>query len=220
MNAGWNPTMHGSKEAILTQNWSLQARFSAGLMVSILVWANGVMAQLQPVADDALGEERSIVTTNVTNGIPGSLINGGAQRGANLFHSFQAFSIDEGQAAYFANPDGVENILGRVTGGGRSDIFGQLGVLGEANLFLMNPNGIVFGPNASLDIGGSFLATTADAIGFGEQGWFSATTPAVPSPLLTINPSAFFYSQMKISPITVRSIAPIVSASDPTFFAP
>ncbi len=149
------------------------------------------------------------MTSSENNGIPGDLIMGGAQREANLFHSFQEFSIDEGQAAYFANPDGVENIFGRVTGAEVSEILGQLGVLGEANLFLLNPNGVVFGPNSSLDISGSFLGTTADEIGFGEQGWFSATTPEAPSPLLTINPSVFFFNQMPPGNITIRSKAAI-----------
>ena len=181
----------------------------ASLVISALLWADGATARRQPIADDTLGGERSLVTPTEINGIPSDLITEGAQRGSNLFHSFQEFSIDEGRAAYFNNPDGVENIFGRVTGGNQSDILGRLGVLGEANLFLINPNGIQFGPNASLDIGGSFLATTADAVGFGDQGWFSAATPEVPSPLLTIHPSAFFYNQMQASPITVRSTTPV-----------
>ena len=183
-----------------------------GLVMSVLLQPNSVMAQLKPITDNTLGDEGSIVTPDQINGLPGDRISGGAQRGGNLFHSFQAFSIDEGRAVYFANPTGVENILGRVTGGGGSEILGRLGVLGEANLFLINPNGIIFGPNASLDIGGSFLATTADGVGFGEQGWFSATTPEAPSPLLTINPSAFFFSQISTGDIAVRATTPIDSA--------
>ncbi|MDJ0702359.1 MAG: filamentous hemagglutinin N-terminal domain-containing protein [Leptolyngbyaceae cyanobacterium MO_188.B28] len=170
---------------------------------------HSAVAQLQPIADDTMGNENSVVTPGEVDGIPADLITEGARRGANLFHSFQEFSIDEGRAAYFANPAGVENILGRVTGGGQSDILGRLGVLGEANLFLINPNGIVFGPNSSLDIGGSFVASTANAIAFGERGFFSATTPEAPSPLLTINPSAFFLNQIQTSPITVQSKTPV-----------
>ena len=193
----------------MTRHWSGQVGVLTGLAISALFWADGAVAQRQPVADQTLGEERSIVTSIEFEGIPGDLITEGARRGPNLFHSFQEFNIDQGRAAYFANPVGVENIFGRVTGGGRSEILGQVGVFGEANLFLLNPNGIVFGPNSSLFINGSFLATTADAIRFGEQGWFSATTPEAPSPLLTINPSAFFFNQMPASPITVRSTIPI-----------
>ncbi len=71
-------------------------------------------------------------------------------RGCNLFHSFQEFNVDEGRGVYFSNPDNIVNILSRVTGDNISQILGTLGVLGNANLFLINPNGIVFGPNARL----------------------------------------------------------------------
>ena len=118
------------------------------------------------------------------------LIEGGAQRGSNLFHSFLEFNVDEEQRAYFANPDGIESILSRVTGSNPSNIFGILGVDGPADLFLLNPNGIVFGENASLDIPGSFYATTAEAVELGE-GFFSATEPEQ-STLLAVDPSVLF----------------------------
>jgi filamentous hemagglutinin family protein len=113
-------------------------------------------------------------------------IDGGAVRGSNLFHSFQDFNIDDGRGTFFSNPAGIENILTRITGGNPSNIFGTLGVLGNANLFLINPNGIVFGPNARLDVGGSFFASTAEGITFLDGYQFSATNLDVP-PLLTIN---------------------------------
>jgi filamentous hemagglutinin family protein len=122
------------------------------------------------------------------------LIEGGAIRGGNLFHSFLEFNVDLGQRVYFANPVGVESILSRVTGGDPSAIFGTLGVDGAADLFLINPNGIVFGENASLDIQGSFYATTAEAIPLGE-GVYSATAPEQSS-LLTVDPSALFSSYL------------------------
>ncbi len=78
-------------------------------------------------------------------------------RGANLFHSFREFNVEEGRSAYFTNPAPIENILSRVTGDNPSQILGKLGVLGNANLFLINPNGIIFGQNASLDVRGSFV---------------------------------------------------------------
>jgi filamentous hemagglutinin family protein len=81
---------------------------------------------------------------------------------------------------------GIENILSRVTGGNASQILGRLGVLGDANLFLLNPNGILFGENASLDIEGSFLGTTANSFTFPDGSEFSATNPQAP-PLLTIS---------------------------------
>ena len=118
-------------------------------------------------------------------------IGGGIQRGSNLFHSFSQFNVDQGATVLFLDP-GVTNILTRVTGNQRSNIFGTLGVSGgNANLFLINPNGIIFGPNAKLDVRGSFVGTTANAIQFGNQGFFRASASQVP--LLTVNPSALFY---------------------------
>ncbi|MGI2906876.1 filamentous hemagglutinin N-terminal domain-containing protein [Tolypothrix sp. VBCCA 56010] len=139
----------------------------------------------QIVPDRTLGGESSIVTPNVDiKGVPSDRIDAGAIRGANLFHSFQEFNIREGRGAYFSNPTGVENIFSRVTGTNASNIFGKLGVLGNANLFLLNPNGIIFGPNASLDINGSFSASTGNSFNFGDEK-FSATNPTN-APLLSV----------------------------------
>ncbi|MEH2159872.1 MAG: filamentous hemagglutinin N-terminal domain-containing protein [Nostoc sp.] len=118
-------------------------------------------------------------------------IGGGLQRGSNLFHSFSQFNVDAGATVLFVDP-GVKNILTRVTGNQPSNILGTLGVSGgKANLFLINPNGIIFGENAKLQVGGSFVGTTANAIQFGNQGFFRASASEVP--LLTVNPSALFY---------------------------
>ncbi|MEJ6483474.1 filamentous hemagglutinin N-terminal domain-containing protein [Nostoc punctiforme UO1] len=138
-------------------------------------------AQLTP--DNSLGKERSQVVRFDQNN---DIIDGGAARGTNLFHSFQDFNVGVGRGVYFANPQGITNIFSRVTGGNSSNIFGRLGVLGNANLFLLNPNGIVFGKNASLDIQGSFLGTTANSLVFPNGIEFSATNPQAP-PLLAIN---------------------------------
>jgi filamentous hemagglutinin family protein len=162
----------------------------------------------QVVPDETLGSERSRVRRSTVRGREADLIEGGAARGRNLFHSFREFSIREGDAAYFANPAAIENIFSRVTGSNPSNIQGLLGVDGAANLFLMNPNGILFGPNASLDVQGSFVGTTANAIGFGDLGFFSATNPDVPSTLLTVNPSAFLFNQIPVGNIANLSIAP------------
>lgn len=143
-------------------------------------------ALAQIVPDNTLGTENSVVTPNVPiNNLPSEIIDGGAIRGANLFHSFEQFNIGEAQAAFFTNPAGIERIFSRVTGGSRSEIFGRLGVLGNADLFLINPNGIIFGANAQLNVGGSFLASTASGIKFDDNSLFSAKTQS--SPLLTLN---------------------------------
>jgi filamentous hemagglutinin family protein len=142
------------------------------------------LAQIAP--DDTLGAESSVVTPTTINGIPSDRISGGAIRGANLFHSFEKFSVPTGSAAYFNNALDIQNIISRVTGESISNIDGLLRSNGTANLFLLNPNGIIFGPNASLNIGGSFLASTASTINFADGTQFSATAHPT-TPLLTVS---------------------------------
>ncbi|MEH2198539.1 two-partner secretion domain-containing protein [Nostoc sp.] len=152
-----------------------------GCVGALAVSIHPTFAQLTP--DNSLGKERSqVIPFNQNNDI----IDGGAARGTNLFHSFQDFNVGVGRGVYFANPEGITNIFSRVTGGNSSNIFGRLGVLGNANLFLLNPNGIVFGKNAQLNIQGSFLGTTANSLVFPNGIEFSATNPQAP-PLLSIN---------------------------------
>jgi filamentous hemagglutinin family protein len=145
---------------------------------------NIVVAQVVP--DQTLGAESSFVSPNSDidiNGISSSLIQGGAVRGANLFHSFGRFNVNEGRGVYFENPVGIQRILARITGNEVSEIFGTLGVLGNADLFLINPNGIIFGSKVSLDVRGSFLSTTASSLRFGDGTEFAARTPSNSSPL-------------------------------------
>ncbi|MGB3403618.1 MAG: filamentous hemagglutinin N-terminal domain-containing protein [Microcoleaceae cyanobacterium] len=160
----------------------------------VFINLNSYKVNAQIIPDNTLNSESSIV--NPIN-YQRNQIEGGAIRGSNLFHSFQEFNIQNGVSIYFANPTGIENILSRVTGNNPSNIFGTLGVLGEANLFLINPNGILFGPNARLDLRGSFFASTADSIRLGENGEFSATQPNN-NTLLTVNPSALFINQLEL----------------------
>lgn len=150
----------------------------------MLAFANKVRGQIVP--DRTLGPESSAVTPNVpVRGEAADLITGGAMRGENLFHSFSEFNVGQLQRVYFANPEGIENILSRVTGNNISQILGRLGVDGGASLFMINPNGIIFGPNARLDVSGSFIGSTANSVLF-DSYQFSATNPVAP-PLLTIN---------------------------------
>ncbi|RCJ25746.1 hypothetical protein A6S26_15545 [Nostoc sp. ATCC 43529] len=160
----------------------------------------------QVTVDETLGNETSVVVPNqIVQGQAATVIEGGAFRNANLFHSFQEFNVADGQRIYFANSTGIQNIFSRVTGNAPSNILGTLGVNGSANLFLINPNGIIFGPNAQLDVSGSLVVSTANAIQFGNQGLFNVSDPQAP-PLLSVNPSALWFNQTANQPV-IRSTA-------------
>ena len=181
------------------KKYNTQLSLALCLVISeaIAFSVNQAQAQITPDTTLPIGE-RSLFdqSSGQINGEIVDLIKGGAIRDINLFHSFLEFNVGDRQRVYFANPAGIENILSRVTGANPSNIFGTLGVNGGANLFLINPNGILFGENAKLDVSGSFVGTTADGIGFGNQGVFSASNPEPPSPLLTVNPNVFFFNQI------------------------
>lgn len=162
---------------------------------------NYVLAQ-NITLDGSLGPARTLTGPNYE--IPqadGKTVN------SNLFHSFGKFNLDRNEAAIFQSTANIRNILSRVTGGSPSLINGLIFTESSTvNLFLMNPNGIIFGPNASIDVGGvsrgSFVATTANAIQFGSRGAFVASTSQRDVSLLRINPSAFLFNQIAAQPIT------------------
>jgi len=142
----------------------------------------------------------------------------GLSVGSNLFHSFGRFNLDTGEVARFESDVSIRNILSRVTGGLPSTIDGLvLTTSFNVNLFLMNPSGIIFGPNASLDVGGlnrgSFVATTLNAIAFPNGTQFSATNFSQDGRLLTVvgDPSGFIASQ-RPGPITSTGSVLLVSS--------
>jgi filamentous hemagglutinin family protein len=153
--------------------------FVSSFAVCFVAMPSAIQAQIIP---DATLPTNSSVDAGCTR----CTIEAGTVRGVNLFHSFREFSIPTGGEARFNNSSQIQNILTRVTGSNVSNIDGLISANGTANLFLLNPNGIIFGPNARLQIGGSFSATTASRFQFPDGSEFSATNPQAP-PLLTIN---------------------------------
>ena len=153
-------------------------------------------AQIIP---DGVSPNNSVVTSNGAD----ASITGGVTAGNSLFHSFNQFSVPIGGVASFDNALTIENIFSRVTGDTASIIEGEIRANGTANLFLLNPNGIVFGPDASLNIGGSFVGSTAHSIQFADGSEFSAINPQAPS-LLTVNVPVGLQYGATAGDITVR----------------
>jgi filamentous hemagglutinin family protein len=166
----------------MTVNADLMRAFIVRFTISVaglLVVDLGAIAQVVP--DQTLSSPSLVNASGST-----ATINGGTTAGTNLFHSFSQFSVPSGATAFFNNDLATNNIITRVTGDSFSLINGTIRANGVANLFLINPNGILFGPNASLNIGGSFVASTANNITFADGFQYSATNPQA-VPLLAVN---------------------------------
>ena len=148
------------------------------IIASLLTW------RILPAFSQVTSDHTTNTTVNQTNN-HFDIFNG-IPRGNNLFHSFKEFSIPKGGSATFNNSTDVLNIINRVTGGNISNIDGLIKANGNANLFLINPAGIVFGENARLDIGGSFLGSTASSILF-EDGFNYSAINLQQTPLLTVS---------------------------------
>lgn len=144
-----------------------------------LIVSSPAQAQIEVIPDTTLPNNSKVESTGSV-----TTISEGTQVGKNLFHSFSQFSVNNGITVNFNNFSDIQNIISRVTGSSISNIDGTINA-GGANLFLINPNGILFGPNASLNIGGSFIASTASSINFADGTSFSATSQT--TPLLSVS---------------------------------
>lgn len=159
---------------------------STFLLASILtlgLTAANVNAQVTP--DLTMSEN---TTVSIDDSGSSYSISGGSRSGSNdelLFHSFNSFSIDEGQIAEFVTGDNITTIFSRVTGNNQSQIDGTIRA-GAVDFFFLNPNGITFGPTASVDIGGSMVVSTAEAFTFADNIEFSSLAPQ-DAPILTVS---------------------------------
>ncbi|MGH2416061.1 MAG: filamentous hemagglutinin N-terminal domain-containing protein, partial [Microcystaceae cyanobacterium] len=140
------------------------------ILLLSLLGIKPTLAQSVTPANDGTG---TVVTTNGDR----FDIHGGklSEDGANLFHSLEKFGLTQEQVANFLSNPEIHNILTRVVGGDPSIINGLIQVSGgKSNLFIMNPAGIIFGPNTQINVPADFTVTTATGIGFGEDNWFNA----------------------------------------------
>lgn len=144
---------------------------------------HGLAAQAQVVPDATLPMP-SVVSPGAAPNL--ELVTGGTRQGNHLFHSFEQFSIAPGATVEFSHGLDLAIIFTRVTGGDRSILEGTLATQGSADFFLINPNGFLFGPEAQLNIGGSFVASSASQVEFSDGTTFSAVAPQ-PTDLLSIN---------------------------------
>jgi filamentous hemagglutinin family protein len=149
-------------------------------LIPLSIIFNVSLVQGQVVEDETLSTK--VETENNRD----FTVNGGNQQGNNLFHSFDEFSIPRDGSVLFDNGLTIQNIISRVTGTSISEINGLIQSNGTANLFLLNPNGIIFGENATLNIGGSFIGTTAESLIFNDGVEFSTNLDNEPS-LLTVS---------------------------------
>ncbi|NES00208.1 MAG: filamentous hemagglutinin N-terminal domain-containing protein, partial [Symploca sp. SIO1B1] len=180
------------------------------LTLFTILFPQGICAQIIP--------DNTLPTNSVvqTNGRTKTIING-TTVGNKLFHSFNQFNLSQGEIAYFNNLTTITNIITRVTGGQTSTIDGILSANGAANLLFINPSGITFNSNAQLNIGGSFLASTADSLIFEDGSIFSASNPNTP-PLLAINvPVGLQYGSNPGAIIVENTGHNLTSAGNPVF---
>jgi len=167
------------------RRWQRDRTLWASIVGATLVTVYPLTTCAQIAGDGSLGTQVNGAAIAPCTG--NCIITNGATRGSNLFHSLRQFSLPNGDFAGFITTPAIQNVIVRVTGVGQpfiSNINGTIATSNPANFFLLNPNGILFGPGAALNIGGSFLATTANRMQFADGTEFRTDAPA---PLLTIS---------------------------------
>ncbi len=181
------------------------------LLMQPFVMGSAVFAQ-SIVPTQGVGSLGTQVAPDVTNAQQLN-ITGGTQAAANLYHSFQQFGLTQGEIANFMSNPSIQNILARVSGGNASVINGLVQVTGgNSNLYLLNPAGIIFGANSSLNVPAAFTATTASGIQVGN-GWFGVNTGIDDVKKLTGTPQAFGFASSTEMP-TSEQPAAIVNAGN------
>lgn len=180
----WMTNLENPPKGVLAGSIALLA----GSLFSTLALASPARSQIIPDSTlDPLNPARNSQvqftghTWNITGGTPA---------GSSLFHSFETFRLEAGETAFFNHDSAIGQIFARITGNQGAWINGTLRANGNASLFLLSPQGIAFGSGANLQLGGSFVATTAHRVIF-QTGEFNALRPNTP-PLLTINPPVGF----------------------------
>ncbi|MGL5076878.1 MAG: filamentous hemagglutinin N-terminal domain-containing protein, partial [Waterburya sp.] len=191
-----------------------QPRISQSLIFGSVFSLSLLSSIFQPVKAQITADDS--VDTEVKNSGDVAEITGGTIRGSNLFHSFQNFSVASGSTALFNNASNIANIISRVTGSSISNIDGLIQANGNANLILINPNGINFGANAQLDIGGSFLASSADTIVF-EDGTLYSAADTDTTPLLTVSVPVGLQLGQNSGAINVQGTGHNLSLATPVF---
>ncbi|MDM8565495.1 filamentous hemagglutinin N-terminal domain-containing protein [Candidatus Halobeggiatoa sp. HSG11] len=155
-------------------------------LLTILLLITTLSSNAEVITDSTLGQNINLPGPDFQIGA-----DLGQQHGSNLLHSFQDFNLNSSESATFSGPNSVQNIISRVTGGNPSNIDGLIrSTIPNADMYFLNPYGIMFGPNAKLDVQGSFHASTADYLRLGENGRFDARYPG--DSLLTVAPIEAF----------------------------
>ena len=195
---------------MFTKNvFSLIILFSFIFQTTFIKDINFANAEIQ--TDQSFGNARSIESVNNVYIIDDIL---GFQKGTNLFHSFESFNLESGKTALFSGPTNVERIITRVTGGKSSSINGTISSsINGADLFFLNPNGVLFGENAQLKIDGSFYVSTADYLQLGQsERFFSQSTST--EGLVSSPPQSFGFLNSNIAPIEFKASGKITKSED------